>query len=171
MNDKTCPICKKIFTPKKSKTIYCSHQCANLSRRTRKIVKCSQCGKEIERIATLIKTNKQYFCCYEHYHEWLRLHHEKRGVLVNNGIYHHGGKDGYIFLYQKPKHYKGEHRLVMEKYLGRPLRSDEIVHHKDGNKQNNDISNLEIVTRAEHINIHREQLQVARGILPKGGNR
>ena len=77
---------------------------------------------------------------------------------------YHGGKDGYIFKYQKSKHYRGEHRLVMEKYLGRPLRSDEIVHHKDGNKQNNDISNLEIVTRAEHINIHRAQLQEARGI-------
>lgn len=30
-----------------------------------------------------------------------------------------------------------EHRLIMEEYLGRKLRPDEVVHHKDGNKQNN----------------------------------
>lgn len=42
----------------------------------------------------------------------------------------------------------------MEKNIGRELRSDEIVHHIDGNKLNNDIVNLVIVTRAEHARIH-----------------
>lgn len=43
-----------------------------------------------------------------------------------------------------------EHRLVMEQHLGRELRPDEVVHHKDENKLNNDISNLEILSRREH---------------------
>jgi hypothetical protein len=51
-----------------------------------------------------------------------------------------------------------EHRYVMESFLGRKLSSDEIIHHKDKNKLNNDISNLEIVSRSEHINIHRDDL-------------
>lgn len=37
-----------------------------------------------------------------------------------------------------------EHRLVMAKKLGRKLFADETVHHKDGHRQNNDLSNLEV---------------------------
>lgn len=46
------------------------------------------------------------------------------------------------------------HRVIMEETVGRPLRSDEIVHHIDGNAQNNSPENLTIVTRAEHGRIH-----------------
>jgi DNA-directed RNA polymerase specialized sigma24 family protein len=37
-----------------------------------------------------------------------------------------------------------EHRLVMEKHLGRYLQRNEVVHHRDGNAQNNLIDNLEL---------------------------
>lgn len=40
-------------------------------------------------------------------------------------------------------------RFVMEVHLGRKLRSDECVWHKDKDCTNDEISNLEIVTRAE----------------------
>lgn len=46
------------------------------------------------------------------------------------------------------------HRLVMAKHLGRKLRGDEIVHHIDGNGLNNDLSNLELMSRSEHSKIH-----------------
>ena len=48
----------------------------------------------------------------------------------------------------------GEHRLVVEKFIGRKLLPDEIVHHKDNDGRNNDISNLEIMSRSEHAKLH-----------------
>jgi hypothetical protein len=45
-----------------------------------------------------------------------------------------------------------EHRLVMEKKIGRYLTKDEVVHHKDKNKANNHPDNLELfVENAEHL--------------------
>lgn len=42
----------------------------------------------------------------------------------------------------------------MEIELGRSLRTDEDVHHIDGNPLNNDISNLEVIKHGEHQRIH-----------------
>lgn len=48
------------------------------------------------------------------------------------------GKDG------EPSREEFEHRYVMEQHLGRRLRRGETVHHKDGNRANNAIENLEL---------------------------
>ena len=50
-----------------------------------------------------------------------------------------------------------EHRLVMEEYLGRRLKFDEVVHHIDGDRYNNDISNLKLCSRKEHSVIHNQK--------------
>ena len=64
---------------------------------------------------------------------------------------------GYKMIYGGYKKRIAEHRKVMEKQMGRKLRSDEIVHHIDHDKTNNDISNLTIMTRAEHARLHAEE--------------
>lgn len=55
-----------------------------------------------------------------------------------------------------------EHRVVMEKQIGRRLREDEIIHHRDGNKDNNDPSNLELMTQSAHARHHAPSMHAAR---------
>mgnify|MGYP001571675612 CR=1 FL=1 len=49
------------------------------------------------------------------------------------------------------------HRFVLETILKRPLRSDEHVHHLDGNPSNNKPQNLVLVTPRLHNLIHRTE--------------
>jgi len=52
-----------------------------------------------------------------------------------------------------------EHRVVVEKYLGRKLSTREHVHHIDGNPKNNSIDNLDVMTPQEHVRIHKPALK------------
>lgn len=48
-----------------------------------------------------------------------------------------------------------EERLIMESHIGRYLTNNEIVHHKNEIKSNNEIENLQIVNNLEHMRVHR----------------
>ncbi len=67
---------------------------------------------------------------------------------------------GYIVVYN-PDHpnanhhgYVLEHRIVMEKKIGRYLESNELVHHINGDKHDNRPENLMIVSRKYHPSLH-----------------
>ena len=49
------------------------------------------------------------------------------------------------------------HRHVASVQAGRWLRPDELVHHRDGNRANNDAANLVVMTRSCHSVMHRAE--------------
>jgi 2-polyprenyl-3-methyl-5-hydroxy-6-metoxy-1,4-benzoquinol methylase/glycosyltransferase involved in cell wall biosynthesis len=65
------------------------------------------------------------------------------------------GDGTYIGVGHDGTSYRYEHDIVGEAMIGRKLTSGEIVHHEDGDGQNNAESNLRVMQQSEHIRHHR----------------
>lgn len=72
----------------------------------------------------------------------------KRGYIID--------KSGYkqVLVKNHSRPHKLEHRLVVERAIGRELLPDEHIHHKDHDKLNNHIDNLVITNSSDHRRIH-----------------
>jgi len=139
---------------------------------------CDYCGIEFNRPVSNLRENQ--FCKQKHYWEWLKTSRKgfkyskearqkmsKSATGANNSQWKGGRliKDGYVLLYcpehpkAKSKGYVFEHRLIMEQIIGRYLRNDEVVHHKNGIKDDNRKKNLELMTDSEHKSLHNKLSQ------------
>lgn len=68
-------------------------------------------------------------------------------ILIKCKEHHRANKDGYV----------GEHILIAEKNIKRKLKANEIVHHKDKNRSNNNPCNLQIMLDSEHKSLHGKE--------------
>ena len=145
---------------KRDKGKFCSRECLFASRRTRRIINCSTCGKGFPR-----KNIKHRFCCRDCFDIAVKrgeINYSPRSPLLIKDDYRLIclNPTDFFFPMADKRGYVLEHRLVMAKHLGRCLQSWELVHHKGirytgiGNKSDNLLDNLELTTRAGHISGH-----------------
>ena len=92
---------------------------------------------------------------------WCAMHASRRikygvtwALVKKVGPYGAGSisKDGYKIVWKGARHYMA-HRLVWETANG-PIPRGHVIHHKDGNKLNNSLDNLECTTQLEHMKMH-----------------
>lgn len=123
-------------------------------------INCEYCGKEFE-IRNCVLRRPQTHCCSRSCGYYLRLS-TPEDILGNQrrpGVKRTYAKSwviirGYIRFNRGPYRNRVLHRVVMEKHLGRRLKSTETVHHIDCNKLNNTIDNLLLMTVSEHKKLH-----------------
>lgn len=86
---------------------------------------------------------------------------EDKKVIFNDKLYIRNAKSNYYFAYEtKPSKRKNNpqlHRAVWEFYNGEIPKGYQI-HHKDKDIDNNDISNLEMINRSEHLSKHSKEM-------------
>lgn len=129
-----CPVCGRIFRQKRKESRFCSRKCAGIYN----IQSVFQAN--IKEIPVWDGVEKKDMWTYSQ-------------IVDNHGYYYamcpqhpKALRNGYVYL----------HRLIVENYLGRLLKDDEVIHHKDLNKKNNSIDNLSVLSPGEHSKIHAE---------------
>lgn len=146
-----CLYCNKEFEKRRSSSKYCSVTCQAAARVTRVKVECAKCGLEFEVWPS--KVTKRNYCSRDCHIQWWR-ENCPAGDRSHNWK---GGRtymDGYVWVTVGRNNRVQEHRLVVEQTFDIKLGKDDIVHHINGDKTDNRIENLQIMTRGEHLIVH-----------------
>jgi hypothetical protein len=138
-----CGYCGINFKPVGSHINHCSISCANKSRRIRFKLTCA-CG-----VVFLPKSGYSKCCS----HACAGLSRRKPARLHDNG---------YLYVWHKGTRFRHKgavavHRLVMDEIVGWDLKRVESVHHINGNKLDNSINNLMVLSKSAHQTLHKRE--------------
>jgi hypothetical protein len=180
---KKCIVCLQIYATTNKNQQCCSRFCANSKRKRNYILKiCEICGKEYETYLS----KKQKCCSLDCKNKFVSKKLKQKGIPKNwhpeigfkkkeKNIMWKGGrfKSGSYILVHSPKHpcrnssgYVMEHRLIMEKKIGRFLTKKEVIHHLDHNKSNNSLDNLFLFESTNrHVAYHELLKSIVREVL------
>lgn len=122
---------------------YCSQSCSGKANSKKVKKQCLNCDNEFY-------TTRNKFCS----RECSYVYRKKQTDEKEQGYWF---ENGYKILYVSGNKYIKEHIHVMEKHLGRKLAKDEVVHHKNEDRADNRIENLEVMKRSEHSRYHRNK--------------
>lgn len=143
---------------------YCSKKCAYTSpkmgvrKKIGKTISCPTCNNEIYVCPSTMKLNKSgvKFCS-----------RKCKGEAMMKGKTEYGFKNENVdktsnqyTRIQIEKVRIKEHRYLMEQHIGRKLLESELVHHINGNKKDNRIENLQIMSVEEHSRIHKKKISI-----------
>jgi len=157
-----CKTCSKEFyiSPcQEGATKYCSESCRSKgcdrsSRKTGRYFNCGICGKQKYQAKIAYEKNSKTgikFCSQKCKTRALKKE------IVSYGFKYMGGpkkeSNPYVTKMIDGIRYKF-HRKVMEDHIGRKLNRNEHVHHINGDKKDNRIDNLQIVSPSQHAKLH-----------------
>lgn len=156
LNCKECHNDYEVIDSRAEKSKYCSRLCADKSKPSKPNTVCTECGTEFHQKESVKKRYKRthgYFCSTR----CIATFRKKQYLGKNNPNFRNiGHKDGYELAYLPQfGSIKLHHKVVFE-YLGlTKLPTGYCVHHRDCNVNNNDESNLAILTHSDHRWLHK----------------
>ena len=152
---------------------------------------CVICGKKFHLKPYAANRYATHTCSDECHKKFMSLkftgeNNHQFGIRGENNVSWKGGRRistyGYILIkmsdhpFAFDDGYYPEHRLVAEKYLlndensvlidgKRYLSPEFVVHHKDKNRKNNNVDNLEVMKKGEHVSLHNYEREMLRDNL------